>query len=122
MLIALMFLILINLMWKTMNIWVQAKQHGYMDMAKWNTCKLSELPFDVSGMPVYVGFDMSVKIDLTSVAFIVPYKDNDDIVKYLLWSHTFIPNREKLRERCAVDKCLMMRGNAINGLRCIMNS
>lgn len=73
-------------------------------MAKWNACKLSERPFDVSGMPVYVGFDMSAKIDLTSVEFIVPYKDNDDIVKYLFWSHLFIPNREKLRERCVVDK------------------
>ena len=89
---------------KALNIWVQAREHGYMNMAKWNTCKLSELPFDVSGMPVYVGFDMSAKIDLTSVAFIVPYKDNDGIVKYLLWSHSFIPNREKLRERCTVDK------------------
>lgn len=89
---------------KVLNIWVQARQHGYMNMAKWNACKLSELPFDVSGMPVYVGFDMSAKIDLTSVAFIVPYKDDNGVVKYLLWSHSFIPNREKLQERCAVDK------------------
>lgn len=89
---------------KVLNIWVQARQHGYMNMAKWNACKLSELPFDISGMPVYVGFDMSAKIDLTSVAFIVPYKDSDGTVKYLLWSHSFIPNREKLMERCAVDK------------------
>ncbi len=95
---------MITFLTKVLNIWVQAKQNGYMNMAKWNACKLTELPIDVKGMPVYVGFDMSAKIDLTSVAFIVPYKNEDETVKYLLWSHSFIPNREKLTERCRVDK------------------
>lgn len=95
---------MITFLTKVLNIWVQAKQNGYMNMAKWNACKLTELPIDIKGMPVYVGFDMSAKIDLTSVAFIVPYKSEDGTVKYLLWSHSFIPNREKLAERCRVDK------------------
>ena len=88
---------------KALNVWVQAKENGYMDMAKWNKCKVQSLPIDIRNHAVYVGFDMSAKIDLTSVAFIIPYKDGDT-VKYILFSHSFIPNRDKLRERIMVDK------------------
>ena len=95
---------------KMLNIWVQAKENGYMDMAKWNACEVCEIPIDTKGMDVYVGFDMSAKIDLTSVAFVIPFKskeldENDEpIVKYIAYSHSFIPNREKLSERKAKDK------------------
>lgn len=95
---------------KVLNTWVQAKQNGYMDMAKWNRCKVKGLPIDITGMEVYVGFDMSAKIDLTSVAFIIPFRSEEldacgnRIVKYILFSHSFIPNRQKLAERIAVDK------------------
>ena len=88
---------------KCLNVWVQAKDNGYMDMSKWNRCKVKDLPTDITGMPVYVGFDMSAKIDLTSVSFIIPFKDGD-IVKYILFSHSFIPNRERLQERIITDK------------------
>lgn len=88
---------------KALNVWVQAKENGYMNMSKWNKCKVQSLPIDIKNHAVYVGFDMSAKIDLTSVAFIIPYKDGDT-VKYILFSHSFIPNRDKLRERIMVDK------------------
>lgn len=88
---------------KALNIWVQAKENGYMNMAKWNACKVSELPVDIYGREVYIGFDMSAKIDLTSVSFIIPYKDGET-VKYIVYSHSFIPNRDKLRERIKSDK------------------
>lgn len=95
---------------KMLNIWVQATENGYMDMAKWKDCQVDEIPIDTRGFDVYVGFDMSAKIDLTSVAFIIPFeseeKDEDGktIVKYIVYSHSFIPNREKLAERKAKDK------------------
>jgi len=95
---------------KMMNIWVQASQNGYMDMAKWKACQVEEYPIDITGRPVYVGFDMSAKIDLTSVAFVIPFesdeRDKNDkrIPKYIVIVHSFIPNREKLMERVAVDK------------------
>lgn len=92
-----------SFMTKALNIWVQAKDGGYMDMSKWNKCKVSELPVDIRGLPVYVGFDMSAKIDLTSVAFVIPYKDGET-VKYIIFSHSFIPNRERLQEHITVDK------------------
>lgn len=95
---------------KCMNIWVQAKENGYMDMAKWKKCLVEEIPIDTRGMSVYVGFDMSAKIDLTSVAFLIPFLSGEfdqtgkEIVKYVLYSHSFIPTREKLMERKAKDK------------------
>lgn len=94
---------------KMMDVWVQAKDGGYMDMAKWKACEVEEVSIDTTGAPVYVGFDMSSKIDLTSVAFIIPYQtgDHDDmgnpVVKYILYTHSFIPNREKLVERTRLD-------------------
>lgn len=95
---------------KCMNVWVQAKEGGYMDMSKWKKCQVEALPVDTKGMSVYVGFDMSAKIDLTSVAFVLPYRSGDldqtgqEITKYIVYSHSFIPNREKLAERKAKDK------------------
>ena len=74
-----------------------------MDMEKWNKCKVKELPIDITGMPVYVGFDMSAKIDLTSVAFIIPFLDGST-VKYIIFSHSFIPNSERLITHKREDK------------------
>lgn len=95
---------------KCLNIWVQAKENGYMDMAKWKACQVEEISINTKGMDVYVGFDMSAKIDLTSVAFVIPFlgEETDEagkkIMKYIVYSHSFIPNREKLAERKAKDK------------------
>ena len=95
---------------KCLNVWVQAKENGYMDMAKWKACETDVILIDTRGMSVYVGFDMSAKTDLTSIAFIIPYKSGEfdaegkEIVKYIVYSHSFIPNREKLMERKAKDK------------------
>lgn len=95
---------------KVLNMWVQAKDNGYMDMAKWKACEVKELPIDVTGRPVYVGFDVSSKIDLTSVAFIIPYQSTDldaqsnPVVKYVMWTHSFIPTADKLREHIIKDK------------------
>lgn len=95
---------------KCLDVWVQAKDDGYMDMSKWKACEVREIPIDTRGMSVYVGFDMSAKIDLTSVAFVIPFLSGEfdaegkEIVKYIVYSHSFIPNREKLAERKSKDK------------------
>ena len=101
---------LIAFMTKCLNIWMQAKKNSYMDMSKWKACEVEELPIDIKGRPVYVGFDMSAKTDLTSVAFIIPYQSGEidvhgkEIIKYIVFSHSFIPTREKLREHILKDK------------------
>lgn len=95
---------------KCLNIWMQAKDNGYMDMAKWKACEVRELPVDIKGRPVYVGFDMSAKIDLTSVAFIIPYQTDimdgygKPVVRYIAATHSFIPSWEKLQEHVLKDK------------------
>lgn len=102
---------MIAFMTKVLNVWVASKNNGYMDMKKWKLCEVKELPIALEHQPVYVGFDMSSKIDLSSVAFVVPFTaagEMDDmghpIVKYILWTHSFIPTWEKLRERVIRDK------------------
>ena len=93
---------------KMLNVWVQARDSGYMIMSKWKRCEVGRLPFDIKGMPVYIGFDVSAKIDLTSIAFVIPIqsptKDNPDRVIYIVFHHSFIPNREKLQERIHTDR------------------
>lgn len=97
-------------MTKCLDIWVQAQENSYMDMAKFKACEVKEIPYSLKNQPVYVGFDMSAKTDLTSVAFIIPIQTykldslGEKIVKYICFSHSFIPNREKLRERVLKDK------------------
>lgn len=99
---------------KCLNVWVQAQENSYMDMSKWRACEVTEIPIDVRKRSVYVGFDMSAKTDLTSVAFMIPYlsgeydSTGEEIVKYIVYSHSFIPNREKLAERKAKDSQLNM--------------
>ena len=88
---------------KCLNEWVQAKENGYMDMAKWKACEVKKIPFNLENRPVYLGFDVSSKIDLTSVAFVFPILD-DNKPKYVVKVHSFIPNREKLMERVFLDK------------------
>ena len=101
---------MIAFMTKVLNCWVQAKNNAYMDMKKWKACQVDKISYDLVGRPVYVGFDMSSKIDLTSVAFIIPIQSEEldeygrKIVKYIVLSHSFIPNREKLAERTKLDK------------------
>ena len=103
---------------KCLNIWVQAKDGSYMDMSKWKKCERKEIPVDTKGMSVYVGFDMSAKIDLTSVAFVIPFQTgrfkkvlakngseiDKEVVGYIVYSHSFIPNRARLAERISKDK------------------
>lgn len=88
---------------KCLNMWLNKKTDGYMDMAKWKACEVEKIPFEIKGQEVYVGFDMSAKIDLTSVSFVIPVQVNG-VAQYAIFSHSFIPNYEKLKERMAVDK------------------
>ena len=96
---------------KNFDIWVQAKAGAYMDMDKWKRCEVQELPIDIRGLQCVIGVDMSAKIDLTSVCFVIPYQDENEmdeegnpVVKYILLQHSFIPNRDKLIERELTDK------------------
>lgn len=87
-----------NFLTKNMNIWVDMKDNGYMDMSKWATCGQD---FDLStleGLECIVGVDLSAKIDLTSVSFIFK-KDG----KYIVLSHSFMPE-DTLDQKRRTDK------------------
>jgi phage terminase large subunit-like protein len=87
-----------NFLTKNMNIWVDMKDNGYMDMSKWAACGQD---FDLSileGFECTVGVDLSAKIDLTSVGFIFK-KDG----KYIVLGHSFMPE-DTLNQKRRTDK------------------
>ncbi|MEA5073086.1 MAG: terminase TerL endonuclease subunit [Eubacterium aggregans] len=88
---------------KSLNKWVMAKESGYMDLKKWNECIVDTIQIPLTGRKVYVGVDMSSKIDMTSVAFIFPI-DLDGVRKYAVKVHSFAPNEEKILERQIKDR------------------
>jgi phage terminase large subunit-like protein len=76
---------------KTFNFWVNMRELGYMDMAKWAICGVSdceELP-DVTGYKFvpFLGFDMSATTDLTSVGAVFNIDGDTAYIK----SHSFMP-------------------------------
>ena len=95
---------------KEMNVWVQMKKGQYMDMAKWSECAVDECPIDLNGAPAYWGFDLSSKHDLTSVTLVIPYQTDDlddmgkPVVNYWVFTHSFIPNEDALRDHIATDR------------------
>jgi phage terminase large subunit-like protein len=74
---------------KTMDIWVNQRNCGYMNMAKWKRCGASkDNPWpDIKGLEVTCGFDLSVIIDLTSISFEIPLPDE----RIAVMSHSFLP-------------------------------
>ncbi|MGD6897118.1 terminase large subunit [Bacillus infantis] len=86
---------------KHMNVWVQRKHGGYMDLSKWNNCGIAKrgipLP-NIIGKEVYISYDLSAKHDLTSVAFLIPHDE------YLIvLGHSFMPE-ETLKTKMKTDK------------------
>lgn len=89
---------------KNMDLWVDQKDNGYMSSAKWQACQIgkesmpAEMP-DLRGRHVFIGVDLSSKLDLTSVGFEFPLDDG----KYLVLSHSFMPE-DRVAEKRSTDK------------------
>ncbi|MGG3893171.1 terminase large subunit [Geobacillus stearothermophilus] len=83
-----------NFLTKNMNIWVDMKDNGYMDMSKWADCGQDFDLTTLEGMECTVGVDLSAKIDLTSVGF--EFKKDG---KYIVLSHSFMPEDTLDRKR-----------------------
>jgi len=84
-----------NFLTKNMNIWVDAKDDGYMQMNKWKNLKVK--PFELKPYPVWVGMDLSTTTDLTSLGMVFKVDD-----KYVIKQHSFMPE-DKLYERINSD-------------------
>ena len=89
-----------NFLTKNMNIWVDMKENGYMDMSKWAKCGRDLPDFEgYEGRECYIGVDLSAKIDLTSVGFVFPNSDGT----YTVFSHSFMPE-DTVRSKSRTDK------------------
>lgn len=90
-----------DFMTKNLNIWVQQKANGYMNMDKWKQCGASkENPFpDVKGLKVISGIDLSAILDLTSTSFEIELING----KKAVMSHSFIPE-DTLTAKMQLDK------------------
>lgn len=88
---------------KCLNRWVTAPEGAYMDYDKFKKCIVKDFPVKIAGMNTFIGFDMSAKIDLTSIAFVMPFY-MEGVKKYAVISHSFAPSWAKLREREKLDK------------------
>jgi phage terminase large subunit-like protein len=93
-----------SFMTKYMNVWVNQRAMGYMNMAKWSACGVSHdelmegIKKNTDGY-VYVGVDLSKRIDLTSASF--EFYGSDE--KYYVISHSFIPE-SMFHEKIKIDK------------------
>lgn len=85
-----------SFMTKTMNVWVDMKVGGYIPSGKWKACTVDE--FEITGRDVYIGVDLSKKIDLTSAGFVFPHTEGFHVLQ-----HSFMPE-EALAERRTKDK------------------
>ncbi len=83
---------------KNMDIWCNQTEAAYMDMSKWSVrgC-IGPNDVNLSGRDAYVGIDLSSKIDLTSASFVIPVKQ-EGATKYVIISHSFIPEETKQRK------------------------
>jgi len=86
---------------RTMNVWVNQRTFGYMNMSKWKACGASkDNPFpDLTGRKGVIGVDLTSKLDLASVAFEFPLDDG----RIAVLSHSFMPEATYFM-RLAKDK------------------
>lgn len=88
-----------NFLTKNMNIWVDAKDNGYMKMDRWSKCGVKGFDYSIlAGKECTVGIDLSAKIDLCSTGF--EFKIDG---KYIILSHSFMPE-ETFYAKLKTDK------------------
>lgn len=84
---------------KTMNVWVNMREAGYMQMDKWSKCGRSDFDYSIlKGKTGVAGGDLSAKIDLCSIGF--EFKIDG---KYIVLSHSFMPE-DTLHQKMNTDK------------------
>lgn len=93
---------------KTMDVWINQRAAGYMQMDKWAKCGTNDFP-DIEGLPVITGLDLSATIDLTSATHEIKLPDG----KIGILSHSFIPEEtlEKRRRQEHSDYPLWAKDN-----------
>lgn len=91
-----------DFMTKRLNIWVQFSDNQYMNMEHWKKCASDKTLDDFKGFPCWVGLDLSSGGDLTSLALVFPFQDENSSHKYYLHTHSFIP-KNRVAEHIKTD-------------------
>lgn len=87
-----------NFLTKNMGIWVDQKEEGFLSLERWNKQVMAEIDEFIQGSHFYIGVDLSMTTDLTSVAPVFVKGG-----KYLVLQTSFMPE-EKFVERMSRDK------------------
>lgn len=74
---------------KNLNLWLQEATNSYLKLADIESAIIPS--FDIRGRQVYIGFDYSMFSDNTAFAFVYPYQDRNEIQKWHVEQHSFIP-------------------------------
>lgn len=89
---------------KQLNKWIQWSNHQYIkDIKKWKRCAVLKTLENFKGAKCYVGVDLSSGGDLTSIAIVIPFVDEDGNKKYFIKTHSFIP-ASRVDEHIKTDK------------------
>ena len=89
---------------KQLNKWIQWSNHQYIkDIKKWKRCAVLKALENFKGAKCYVGVDLSSGGDLTSIAIVIPFVDEDGNKKYFIKTHSFIP-ASRVDEHIKTDK------------------
>lgn len=88
---------------KQLNEWVQWTDNIYIkDIEEWIRSAAKKSLEDFRGKKCYIGLDLSSGGDLTSLAVVIPFEE-DETKKYYVHVHSFIPKR-RLEEHIKTDK------------------
>ena len=89
---------------KQLNQWIQWSNHQYIkDIKKWKRLAVLKTLADFRGAKCYIGVDLSSGGDLTSIAIVIPFVDDEGNKKYFVKTHSFIPSG-RVDEHIKTDK------------------
>lgn len=80
---------LIDAITRNFNVWHVDKAKMFLNEEDINNA-ITDMPFDIEGRDVFIGFDYSVVDDDTALTFVFPYEDNGEH-RYYVKQHSFIP-------------------------------
>ncbi|MDK2587455.1 terminase large subunit [Romboutsia sedimentorum] len=91
-----------DFMTKALNIWVQFSDTQYIEVEQWKECATDKTLEDFRGQKCNVGLDLSSGGDLTSLALIFTFNEDNE-KKYFIHSHSFIP-KARVEEHIRSDR------------------
>lgn len=74
---------------KNLNLWLEQSADSFLKLPDVERAIISSFSFD--DRQVYIGFDYSMFSDNTALAFVFPYRDNNDKQRWFIYQHSFIP-------------------------------